>query len=145
RNKPPGMQGQKSRMSSNEQYIAAEIKRASEAMNMGAMAVADVICRKILDSHPGHPLALNFAGVLAGQIGLFDLAEYSFAEAVKKNPHFVPAKANLDRLMEARTRQAAEAELSWIGLGQQHYLLIKSWGSGFWSDVSHILSALLLA
>src|SRR6201998_2254393 len=82
-------------------------------------------------------IASNLIGVIAAQLGLHDEAIGNFERALACDPPFPPAKDNLQKIRNARARaarpQAAQG---------RRFLLIKAWGYGFWSDVTHVLGCL---
>jgi protein O-GlcNAc transferase len=113
---------------------------AAAHISKGDFASADFICRDVLAVSPGHAVALNLIGAIAARLGLYDRAIAHFEMALAANPPFPPAKDNLEQIRNAQARaQHPRASTS------PQFLLIKAWGFGFWSDVSHVLGCLLLA
>lgn len=113
---------------------------AAAHISRGNFVSADFICRDILADAPGHAVALNLIGVIAAQLGLHDRAIAHFEMALAATPPFLPAKDNLQKIRNAQARASPPPVTT-----SQQFLLIKAWGYGFWSDVSHVLGCLLLA
>ena len=113
---------------------------AAAHIKKGNFVLADFICRDILAVAPGHAVALNLIGAIAAQLGLYDIAITHFEMALAGARPFLPAKDNLAKIRIAQAR----APRSHVRTSPQ-FLLIKAWGFGFWSDVSHVLGCLLLA
>jgi protein O-GlcNAc transferase len=113
---------------------------AAAHIKKGNFVLADFICRDILAVAPGHAVALNLIGVIAAQLGLYDIAIAHFEMALAGARPFLPAKDNLQKIRKAQAR----APHSGVRTSPQ-FLLIKAWGFGFWSDVNHVLGCLLLA
>src|ERR1043166_967844 len=120
--------------------VEEAIHLAATHISRGNYAPADFLCRDVLAVAPGHAIALNLIGVIAAQLGLHDRAVAHFESAPAGTPPFLPAKDNLQKIRNAQAR----APLPQVRTSQQ-FLLIKAWGYGFWSDVSHVLGCLLLA
>ena len=114
-------------------FAAAHISR-------GNFVQADFICRDVLAVAPGHAVALNLIGVIAAQLGLHDHAIAHFEMALAATPPFLPANDNLQKIRNAQARTPRPRVTT-----SRQFLLIKAWGFGFWSDVSHVLGCLLLA
>ena len=113
-----------------------ELTFARRALAAGDLVASENACRDILDASPGHATALNLLGILATKVGAAEQAAGYFRAALTANPGDQTIARNLDFL--------AGAAFPTPGAGPG-YLLIKAWGCGFWSDVSHVLGALLLA
>ena len=114
-----------------------ELTLAREALAAGDLVVSENACRDILDASPGHATALNLLGILAVKVGAVEQAAGYFEAALQASPDDQTVRKNLDFLkQEAFARPVAQGP---------RYLLVKAWGHGFWSDVSHVLGALLLA
>jgi protein O-GlcNAc transferase len=115
------------------------INLAAAHISRGNYPLADFICRDVLAVAPGHAIALNLIGVIAAQLGLHDRAIAHFEMALAGARPFLPAKDNLQKVRNAQAQARPHVRAS------QQFLLIKAWGFGFWSDVSHVLGCLLLA
>jgi hypothetical protein len=113
-----------------------ELALARGALAAGDLTVSENACRDILDASPGHATALNLLGILAAKVGAGEQAAGYFQAALTANPGDPAIARNLDFLARADFPKRGAAP---------GYLLIKAWGHGFWSDVSHVLGGLLLA
>lgn len=118
-------------------------KRASarDCFNRGNLAAAEVICRDILDAAPADAAALHLLGLIAARVGMRDHAARYFSDALSADPGHDAARADLDVLRASAPPAPAATEQP----PAPKYLVIKAWGFGFWSDVSAVLGALLLA
>jgi protein O-GlcNAc transferase len=114
---------------------------AQKCFDQGNLAAAEVICRDILDVVPADAGALHLIGMIAAGIGMREHAARYLSSALSANPGHRGAREGLNALraypLLANERQQHPSE--------PKYLVIKSWGFGFWSDVSQVLGALLLA
>jgi tetratricopeptide (TPR) repeat protein len=126
-------------MSASDAGVEDLFRAAAAEMSFNNLAIADVHCREILERDRGHAGAQNLVGVIAAKLGLFDTAESHFQNALKRDGAFKSAQDNLVRLARAREQVPADAPPG------ERFLLIKSWGAGFWADVSHVLGAAFLA
>lgn len=93
----------------------------------GNLALADAIGQEILRQSPGDDFGRALKSHIATLIGLGDGAGGTRFDAVA-NPHIEEFLAGCGPCRSA-----------------EKYLLIKAWGFGFWSDIFHVLGALLLA
>lgn len=105
----------------------------------GNFAAAEVACRKILDTDPRNSGALHILGLIAGTLGLRTEAIGYLEASIRGDIDNPTIRSDLDRARTMPALQWAEKQL------EPKYLLIKAWGYGFWSDVSHVLGCLLLA
>jgi len=111
---------------------------AQQYFNRENLAAAEVICRNILDVVPGDALALHLIGMIAARIGMPDHAARYLSSALSANPTNRAPRDTLNALKAENVRLQQRPS-------DPRYLVIKSWGYGFWSDVSQVLGALLLA
>ena len=109
---------------------------AIRALNAGDLAAAEIAARETLDGAPGDAASLHLLGVIAARVRAFDKAVAYFEQALAGEPGNDQIARNL-----AAARAAPRPEQSAV----PRYLVIREWGFGFWSDVSHVLGALLLA
>ena len=56
-----------------------------------------------------------------------------------------PGEAGASGVMSELIRRVGAPRSNDLATGRQRFLLIKSWGKGFWSDVDHVLGGLLAA
>jgi len=109
---------------------------AIRALKTNDVAGAEIAARLMLDSAPDDAAALHLLGVIAARVQAFDCAEDYFQRALAAEPGNSQIAQNL-----AAARAAPRPEFS----KEPRYLVIREWGFGFWSDISHVLGALLLA
>lgn len=119
--------------------VSDELQLAAKYLALGNLAAADIHCRRVMDAAPAHPAAHNMVGVIAALLGLNEHAAQHFARAIAADRGFQIAAKNLARLKGLVTDDSAQPP------DERRFLLIKAWGYGFWSDVSHVLGCLLLA
>ncbi|HEY1506262.1 MAG TPA: hypothetical protein VGF92_18295 [Stellaceae bacterium] len=117
--------------------IAKHLQVAQQCAGVGNLAAADLLCRLVLERAPRQPQAFNVLGIVAAQLGDAERARGYFEKAVALG--LEAARGNLATL-GAMTNPPAGASS-----GEQRFLLIKPWGQGFWSEVTHVLGGLLLA
>jgi protein O-GlcNAc transferase len=113
---------------------------AKQCFHQGNLAAAEIICRNILDVNPADADMLHLIGMIAHRVGMHDHAARYFLCALSAEPRHV-ARDSLDAVRASALIGAPPQRRS----SDAKYLVIKSWGYGFWSDVSQVLGALLLA
>lgn len=115
----------------------------------GSLLDAETLLRTCLRRERSNASALNFLGWIAAAVNLPDFAFRYFSEAAKWAPDWQLPRLNLQKvrtlLNEEREKQALNAVNSKHADQPEKFLLIKAWGYGFWSDVSHVLGQLLVA
>ena len=109
---------------------------AIEAMKAGKLAAADLALRHVLDLEPDNAPVLHLLGVIAARVGARESSISHFRQALALEPDNASIRENL-RLAENLKPPVMPAG--------DRYLLIKSWGFGFWADVSQVIGSLLLA
>jgi hypothetical protein len=109
---------------------------AIEAMKAGRLAAADLALRHVLDLSPDNAPVLHLLGVIAARVGAREASISYFQQALALEPENASIRENL-RLAECRKTPVMPAG--------DRYLLIKSWGFGFWADVSQVMGSVLLA
>ena len=109
---------------------------AIRALKTNDVAGAEIAARLMLDQAPDDAAALHLLGVIAARMQAFDFAEDYFRRALACDPGNARIAQNL-----AAVRTAPRPRFS----QEPRYMVIREWGFGFWSDVSHVLGALLLA
>jgi hypothetical protein len=112
------------------------LRYAMTAFKAGKLAAADIATRQSLELAPDNVAAVHFLGILAARVGAREQAMCAFREALALEPGNDRIRQNL---------HAAEAMTPSVLPATDRYLLIKSWGFGFWADVSQVLGSLLLA
>src|SRR5262245_6993052 len=124
-------------MSAEPSAIARTVQEAARAFAEGKLAVAEAKARTVLDRVPEDAGSWNLLGVIAAQLGYPDLAAEHFSRALKSDPNLASAKDNLS-IVRCAPMRATPPE-------GERFLVIEAWGSGFWSDLCHVLGCLLLA
>jgi len=109
---------------------------ANQALVAGQFAGAEIACREMLELEPRNAAALHLLGYIAAQTRERDLAIAYFQAALDIEPGNARIRENLEA---ARVLPQPGAPAG------QRYLLIKSWGFGFWADVVQVLGSLMLA
>lgn len=112
------------------------LRFAIQALGAGKLAAADIACRQLLDFQPDNAATWHLLGVIAARVQARDAAVSYFQTALALEPDNVRIQENL---------RAAQALAPPTLPAIDRYLLIKSWGFGFWADVSQVLGSLLLA
>src|SRR6478735_6871964 len=101
------------------------LRYAIEAIKAGKLAAADIALRHVLDFQPDNAAALHLLGVIAAQVGACEHSVSYFRQALVLEPENANIRENL---------RAAQALKSPVMPAGDRYLLIKSWGFGFWAD-----------
>jgi protein O-GlcNAc transferase len=113
------------------------LRRARTALAADNLALAEALAQEILRLKPDDGVGWAIMAHVAALIGRED-------EAVRWGK-----QANPDVLsrFERPKHDKVTALLAGCGAGsdEERFILIKAWGYGFWSDVFHVLGALMLA
>jgi protein O-GlcNAc transferase len=109
---------------------------ATQALTAGHLAAAEIACRDLLDFEPRNAAALHLLGFIAARAGMRDASTAYFQAALDIEPDNDRIRENLAAVRAMPTPLLPAAE---------RYLLIKSWGFGFWADMVQVLGSLLLA
>ncbi|HYJ35354.1 MAG TPA: hypothetical protein VEV64_04315 [Rhizomicrobium sp.] len=109
---------------------------ARRELTAGNFAPAEIACRDLLDFEPGNAVALHMLGFIAARVGARDQAITYLRSAQDIEPDNARIRENLDAAQKMPAPRLPPGE---------RYLLIKSWGCGFWSDMVQVLGSLLLA
>ena len=109
---------------------------ATKELAAGKLASAEIACRELLDLEPRNAAALHLLGFIAVQVGMRDQALSYFQAALDSEPDNARIRENLDAVRKLPAPFLPPGE---------RYLLIKSWGFGFWADMVQVLGSLLLA
>lgn len=120
-----------------------------DLIQKGNLPKAEIILRNSLENNSGNSRVLNFLGWIAAAVELPRFAIHYFSEALKYSPQWEMPRTNLNSVSGFLKKN----EKHFTSDGQPHkenqsadkFLLIKAWGYGFWSDISHVLAQLLLA
>lgn len=124
-----------------EDVLLSELQVASDCIRRGNLALAEIICRNILQQVPDCGQASAMLGVIAANLRLRDFAIGHFERAIEVEPTLASAHEHLRRVLEMPAQRFDQD----FGQSAKRFLLIKSWGFGFWADMFHVLGALLLA
>jgi protein O-GlcNAc transferase len=116
-----------------------ELTFAARALAAGNLAASEIVCRDVLDKDARNASALTLLGTIAANIGSPQHAAGYFEGALAADPTNSEARNGLSLLRSGPGQRASEPAAA------PKFLLIKSWGYGFWSDVSQVLGSLLLA
>jgi hypothetical protein len=109
--------------------------KAVERFAAGDLAWADSAARCILVREPERVEMLDLLGRIAARAGYHEDSVRYFDQALSLSPaHATAASARAS--MEYSPTHPSQ---------QPRYLVIRPWGQGFWSDVSHVMGCLLLA
>ena len=107
---------------------------------------ADEAFASALKLDPRSARSHYWRGKMADEAGAFAAAAAHYKAALAEEPDFEPAQ------YAARFNAVAQREVA-LGrersddepAGRPRFLLIKAWGTGFWSEIMHLLGALLTA
>jgi len=102
-----------------------------------------MLCRQQLEQVPGHMGALKLLGDIASRIGAHDFAVRYYTDVLRSMPEARAAASSVSALLTQAQAKAKAASTG--GANKDKYMLIKAWGFGFWSDLDHVASGLLLA
>ena len=116
------------------------VKAAVSALNKGNLPQAELLCRSLLDRGVEGPVIHEILGRVASRVGSYELALQHLTDSLKFNPSSQSALAEKRAVEEKVRAQATDASAH-----EERFLLIKAWGAGFWSDVDHVVGALLVA
>lgn len=112
------------------QYLAL----SEQALLQGRLALAELGTQLAIAADERSPAAWNAFGRIAARVEQFAVARQAFERAIAIDAYFKPAVKNLKALpTQSKPRS------------DQRYLVIREWGAGFWSDVDHVVSGILLA
>jgi len=114
------------------------LETARALLARGFVTPVDLLCRELVERGLSSAVLSRTMGEVAYEVGEVGAAEAHFERAQQLGDRSVATALALVKAREARRcREAAPA--------RRGYLVIKAWGYGFWSDVSHLLGGLLLA
>lgn len=120
--------------------LAGWLNATNKSIQEGNLALAELICRHILQEFKEQPDALTLLGLIAIKVHMYDFAIINLKKAASLNK-----KNSLTRKYLKTARNFSKSENLKKTTEQPRYLLIKAWGHGFWSDIDHVLGQLLLA
>jgi len=131
--------------------LADLLNTAMHCYRQGNLPQTELLSRHILKCYGDHPLANTLLGMIALNIELPGLAADYFKKAVQSDPGNQDMKNNLklakNRHEEQKKNFAESGRLDSSTLHEvkDRFLLIKSWGFGFWADMDNVLGQQLLA
>ncbi len=129
-------------MSEQNAALRHLIDQLKPLLACGNLPQAEMIARIALSREPGNPVALYAMGMVAHRLGFRDLALHYFRAARDSAPQWAEPATAMRHLERAAVDQLGGVD---HGGARERFLLIKSWGCGFWSDVYHVLGQLLVA
>ena len=94
--------------SSSEQQtltIQQSLDLAVQHHNAGDLPKAEGVYQQILQTEPNQPVALHLLGVIAYQVGKYDIAVELIGKALAVNPDFAEAHSNLGAALADLGRQ----------------------------------------
>jgi len=111
----------------------------------GQWPLAEMLLRQALLQDPSCAWAEDALGRIAANLGLFEAAVEHFRRAMALAPDWPDPAFHLEAALSFASFLGEANGGDPSGSGPPRWLLIKAWGFGFWSDVFHVLSQLLLA
>lgn len=109
---------------------AERLSIAVQAVREGMLPAAAGLCQLVLRTEPDNRHAWELLAEIGEEVGARAIARAYYARAgAGSRAAALPAGPDADENADPRGR----------------YLLVKAWGHGFWSEVSHVLGGLLLA
>lgn len=115
------------------------IEMAVRAFTQGLVYYADLICQEAIEHHAATPPVYEVLATIAEAIGQPGRAALYWREHAAIAGTWPVLKDRVAQL------EAIEAEQGRPRPTESRYLVIRAWGHGFFSDVSHALAGLLLA
>lgn len=115
----------------------ALVAQAFQEFSRRNFSAAELLSRHLIDQAPRQPEGYDLLGMVLGSLGHRQKAIDAFQKALILDPKFRPAQENI-------YSAAAMPDLPKLPPGPR-YLVLKSWGFGFWTDVANVLAGLLLA
>ncbi len=103
---------------------------AAEALRAGVHPAAAGLCQLVLATEPQNARAWTLLGEIAEDLGIIERARAFYLRAG-------------DGARAGKLAGPSGADHGAVPDGR--FLLVKAWGHGFWSEVSHVLGGLLLA
>ncbi len=119
------------------EIVNTSLHEISNLIEIGKINNAQYLLQKINGVDKSNPYILNFWGLIASQLGLTRNAKNYFNLASAQNPQWLAPKLNLKKVATLSNEK--------YKTNNEKFILIKAWGAGFWSDISHVLSQLLVA
>ncbi|MDB9774572.1 O-fucosyltransferase family protein [Candidatus Pelagibacter sp.] len=117
-------------------------------LQKGNIPLAEIYIRIVLSKKPSDPYALNFLGWISSALNLHEIAIFYFEKALEKDNKWKLPHKNIDKIkkyLKIKNDCNQDKIIKNNKTKNTKYLLIKAWGYGFFSDVSHVLGQLLIA
>jgi protein O-GlcNAc transferase len=118
------------------------LQYAKGAFAAGQLSASEIVCRNILDEEPDCAGAHELLGFIAVKVGLLQQAKTHFDAALRNES---PGRHILKRIRYGSRFLSIALKGLRKERSEDRFLVIKSWGAGFWADVSHVLGCMLLA
>ncbi|MGC2048920.1 MAG: hypothetical protein WA635_09950, partial [Gallionella sp.] len=127
-----------------------ELKNSiAQLFQKGNVPKAEILLRAHLEKEPNDYEAFFFLGKIAEAMNLPQFALDYFNESLRLAPYWqLPKEARtvvIKQLTESQGQSEIDRPKSRLVEQAEKFILIKAWGYGFWSDVSHVLAQLLVA
>jgi protein O-GlcNAc transferase len=115
----------------------------------GNIAKAEILLRAHLERESNDHEAFYLLGKMATAINLPHYALNYFNESLRLAPKWQLSLDARDQVIKHLTESQGQSVIDQPKSEQaeqnEKFILIKAWGQGFWSDVSHVLAQLLVA
>lgn len=125
----------------NQAHATAPLHDIHAAMARGNLQLAEFLCREHLEQGAAGPELWRILADIASRVGVHSVA----AECWQAARQLAPGDAAILTSLQAARAAQHQAESTATARASPRYLLIKAWGYGFWSDLDHVLTMLLLA
>ncbi|MBT5107080.1 MAG: hypothetical protein HOM25_00235 [Rhodospirillaceae bacterium] len=119
------------------------VQMVVSAINRGNYGSADMMCRQMIAMTPQYPWGPYLLAVTANHLG--DYRARAKCAAVASELLLEYSGADFSEIAQGLAELASTPKSATPAPRQPAYLIIKSWGYGFWSDVEHVMASLLLA
>ena len=115
------------------------IDHSLEAIDRKMFGHADTILRQLIKDNGPKAECYTALAQLLFSVGEHEVAKRMLREALNADATFTPARQGLKKM------GAPRKSVDELANPEKRFLLIRAWGQGFWSDVSHVVGACLLA
>ncbi len=104
------------------------LQTAATHYNRGNLPQAEALCRYLISMGEHLGEVYNLLGMVSMSIGLPNHAGIYFQKALKQQPSLKSAKKNI----KLAKKSVKRLKIASSGNFPKRFLLIKSWGCGFW-------------
>lgn len=125
----------------NQAHATDPLQDIHTAMARGNLQLAEFLCREQLEHGAAGPELWRTLADIATRVGAHMVA----ADCWQAARQLAPGDAAILTSLQAARAAQHQAESTATARTSPRYLLIKAWGYGFWSDLDHVLTMLLLA